>query len=64
MRERLERIARSVDPAASVKYVFDDGVWVVMAPGRRDAPLSEEFIADHSDAQVVDEIRLRWQLPR
>ena len=52
-------IAKGIDPEAEVEYLFDDGAWIVMAPDRRDVPLSEEFVADHFDAHVADAIRLR-----
>lgn len=62
LQERLRLIALGIDPAAEVEYVFDDGVFMVMAPERRDVPLAENFIADRSDAQVRDAIRLSWQI--
>lgn len=60
IQERLRLIAEGIDPAAEVEYVFDDGVFMVMAPDRRDVPLTENFIADRSDGQVRDAIRLSW----
>ena len=59
---RLRRIAQVIDPEANAGYFFDNGVFIVTAPDRRDVPLSEEFVADRSDGQIQDEIRLRWGL--
>ena len=60
LQKRLRLIAEAIDPAATVEYVFDDGVFMVMAPDRRDIPLTENFIADRSDGQVRDAIKLSW----
>ena len=59
-RQRLERIAREIDPTATVGY--DERAFIVRAPPRRDVPLSEEWVGDHGDGQVADEIRCRWLL--
>ena len=55
---RLERIAREIDSSATVTA----DALILHTPNRRDEPLAEEWVRDHSDDQVADEIRLRWGL--
>jgi len=57
---RLETIARTIEPKATVKYAFDEGAFIVSAPRRRDAPLAEDFVADRKDREIEEEIRRRW----
>ena len=59
---RLENIAREVEPAALTDYSFDDGVFIVKALQRCDIHLLEDMVADLTDTQIADEIRLRWNL--
>ena len=59
---RLKKIALTIDSDASTYRGAEDGAFTVRAPGRDDVYLREEFVADKSDAQVADAIRLRWRL--
>lgn len=59
---RLLRIAQQVDPDATILHDFDASAFIVGAPGRRDVPLAENFVADKPDRDVEREIRRRWGL--